>query len=122
MIKKINRKAAVRKRHYRLRRKLSGTAECPRLAVHRSGSHIYVQVIDDLMARTLVSASTVEKEMRSQFKHGGNIEAAKAVGALVASRAKEKGIQSVVFDRGGHLYHGRVAALANAAREGGLVF
>lgn len=106
--------------HKRIRRKLEGTAERPRLAVHRSLNHISVQVIDDTVGNTLVSASTKEKS--SPVKNGGNIAGAKEVGKLVAERAKEKGIKSVVFDRGGYLYHGRVKALADAAREAGLEF
>jgi large subunit ribosomal protein L18 len=109
---KIKREARVR-RHVRVRRKVSGTAERPRLAVYRSNRHIYAQLIDDAAGRTLVSASDADAM-------GGKIDAAKAVGALIARRAKDAGITTVVFDRGGRLYHGRVAALADAAREGGL--
>jgi large subunit ribosomal protein L18 len=109
---KIKREARVR-RHVRVRRKVSGTAERPRLAVYRSNRHIYAQLIDDAAGRTLVSASDADAT-------GGKIDAAKAVGALIARRAKDAGITTVVFDRGGRLYHGRVAALADAAREGGL--
>ena len=120
MLTKLNRRNVARKRHRRLRRRLSGSSERPRLAIYRSGKHIYAQVIDDVRAETLVSASTVEKELRASS--GANIEAARHVGALVAKRAQEKGIVSVVFDRGGFLYHGRIAALADAAREAGLAF
>ncbi|HEY9746199.1 MAG TPA: 50S ribosomal protein L18 [Oculatellaceae cyanobacterium] len=120
MLSKLNRKAITRKRHYRLRRRLAGCAERPRLAVYRSGKHIYAQVIDDVRAVTLAAASTVEKELRNQS--GANVEAARKVGELVAKRAKEAGITAVVFDRGGFLYHGRIAALADAAREAGLEF
>lgn len=118
----MNRRDKTRKRHYRLRNKLSGTAERPRLAIFRSTKHIYAQVIDDVASATLASASSVDKDIRDRFKHGGNIDAAKAVGELVAKRAKDSGVENVVFDRGGNLYHGRVAALAEAAREGGLAF
>ena len=107
------------KRHKRIRAKISGTAERPRLSVYRSEQNIYVQVIDDTVGRTLVSASSVEKECG---KEGGNIESAKRVGKLVAERAAAAGIEEVVFDRGGYLFHGRVKALAEAAREAGLKF
>ena len=109
-----------RRRHKRVRRKVEGTAERPRLAVFRSNKHITAQLIDDLAGRTLVAASTVEPSMRES--NGGNIEAAKAVGTLVATRAKDAGVTTVVFDRGGFAYHGRVAALADAARAEGLEF
>lgn len=122
MISVQDRKAATRKRHYRLRRKLWGTPERPRLVVYRSVKHIYAQIINDLTSQTLVAASTIEPALREKFRHGGNIEAAKAVGELVSKRAQEKGISKVVFDRGGNLYHGRIAALADAAREAGLDF
>ena len=105
--------------HKRIRRKISGTPERPRLAVFRSVKHIYAQIIDDAASRTVVSASSNEKT--AEF-NGGNIAGAKEVGRLVAERAKEKGIKSVVFDRGGYQYHGRVKALADAAREAGLEF
>ncbi|HWP44236.1 MAG TPA: 50S ribosomal protein L18 [Blastocatellia bacterium] len=106
--------------HKRIRKKISGTGERPRLAVFRSLNHIYAQVIDDASGRTIVSASTVEPEFRG--RSGGNIAAAKDVGKLIAERAKEKGISRVVFDRGGYIYHGRVRNLAEAAREAGLEF
>lgn len=122
MIKQVNRKEQTRKRHSRIRVKISGTPDCPRLAVYRSLKHISVQVIDDVNRVTLVSASSNDKELKQQLKHGGNVEAAKIVGEAVAKRALEKGIKDVVFDRGGFLYHGRVAALAEAARQGGLNF
>jgi large subunit ribosomal protein L18 len=105
--------------HDRIRKKLQGTAERPRLNVYRSLNHIYVQVIDDLHGKTLVSASSSEGEGK---KTGGNVAAAKSVGKAIAERAKAKGITKVVFDRGGYIYHGRVKALADAAREGGLQF
>ncbi|MDO4786319.1 MAG: 50S ribosomal protein L18 [Fretibacterium sp.] len=109
-------------RHERLRRTLAGTAEKPRLAVFRSLSHIYVQIIDDDLGHTLASVSTLEKAVREGLKGTCNVEAAKAVGKLAAERAKAKGIEAVVFDRGGHRYHGKVKAVADAAREAGLKF
>lgn len=119
MIKKINRKEERKRRHIRVRRKISGTAECPRLCVYRSNQNLFVQVIDDVAANTLVSASTLDKEIKT--KHA-NKEAAKEVGALIAKRALEKKIDTVVFDRGGYIYHGVVKELAEAAREAGLKF
>ena len=119
MIHKLEKKEIRSRVHKRIRRKLGGTAERPRLAVFRSVAHIYAQVIDDTQGKTLVSASSVDKGGKTK---GGNVAAAKAIGKLVAERAKEKGIKSVVFDRGGYLYHGRVKALADAAREAGLEF
>ena len=113
-------KAVIRKRvHKRIRRKVAGNTQRPRLAVFRSVKHIYAQVIDDSVGHTLAAASSNEK---SGVKSGGNVAGAKAVGKLLAERAKEKGVKSVVFDRGGYQYHGRVKALADAAREGGLEF
>lgn len=109
-----------RKRHRRVRKRVSGTPEKPRLNVFRSLNHIYAQVIDDSTGRTLVAASTIDGEIKSQIKTGGNIEAAKLVGGLIATRAIENGVTQVVFDRGGYKYHGRVAALADGAREAGL--
>ena len=115
-------KAIIRKRvHKRIRRKVAGSTERPRLAVFRSVKHIYAQVIDDTVGHTLAAASN-EKARTRGIKSGGNVAGAKAVGKLLAERAKEKGVKSVVFDRGGYQYHGRVKALAEAAREGGLVF
>lgn len=105
--------------HTRIRRRAAGTPERPRLAVFRSANHIYAQVIDDQRGHTMVSASSIEKDLRGK---GGNVEGAKLIGKAVAERAKEKGIRKVVFDRGGYLYHGRVKALADAAREAGLEF
>lgn len=122
MYKQLNRKAITRRRHFRIRKKLAGTALSPRLAVYRSNKHISVQLIDDLSGLTLASASTTEPTLRAQFKNGSNTEAAKAVGTLIAKRAQEKDLTEVVFDRGGNLYHGCVAALADAAREAGLQF
>ena len=113
----------IRKRiHARIRRKLSGTAERPRLNVYRSVAHIYAQVIDDRGGRTIASASSVDKETKKNLKGGGNIASAKAVGKIIAERAKAAGVTQVVFDRGGYKYHGRVKALADAAREAGLTF
>jgi large subunit ribosomal protein L18 len=114
---------SVKRRKERVRRKLRKVgAGRPRLSVFRSLQNIYVQVISDDEGKTLVSASTLDKELRGQLKNGGNVEAARAVGELVARRAGEAGIKDVVFDRGGYIYHGRVKALAEAAREGGLTF
>ncbi len=108
--------------HSRIRQKMSGTAERPRLNVYRSLNHIYTQLIDDANGVTIASASSMGKKSESDKKSGGNIAAASAVGALIAERAKEKGVTRIVFDRGGYLYHGRIKALADAAREGGLEF
>lgn len=119
MVSKINKKAQRAKRHTRVRGKISGTPERPRLDVFRSNANIYAQVIDDVNGVTLASASTLDKEFEGA---AGNCEAAKKVGLAVAERAKAKGISVVVFDRGGCIYHGRVAALAEGAREGGLEF
>ncbi len=119
---KVARKKLVQRRHRRLRRTLIGAAERPRLAVFRSNQHIYAQIIDDVAQHTLVAASTLEPSLREQLSSGANSEASAQVGRLIAERAKEKGIAKVVFDRGGNLYHGRVKALADAAREAGLEF
>ena len=119
MITKTDRKAERQRRHIRVRRKISGTAECPRLCVFRSNNNLYVQVIDDVAGNTLVQASTLDKEVKT--KHS-NKEAAKEVGTLIAKKAKEHKIENVVFDRGGYIYHGIVKELAEAAREGGLKF
>jgi len=120
-VKYIKRIALRRvRRKFRVRNRLKRNLTRPRLSVFRSHRHIYAQIIDDSQARTLVSASTVEKEVREQLKHGGNIEAAKLVGQLIARRALEAGITQVAFDRGPYKYHGRVAALADAARDAGL--
>jgi len=122
MSKMLTRRDRVQKRHYRLRRHLEGTADRPRLAVFRSNKHIYAQLIDDAASVTLASASTVEEAIKTAVSNGASVEAAQKVGALVAQRAREKGIEAVVFDRGGNLYHGRIAALASSAREAGLLF
>ncbi len=119
---KLTRKESIRRRHRRVRRKVNGTAERPRLAVFRSNEHIYAQVIDDSLQQTLAAASTLEPTLKSNLKSGATCEASAAVGKLIAQRAIDKGIQKVVFDRGGNLYHGRVQALAEAAREAGLDF
>ena len=122
MIKKKEKKTIVQKRHRSIRLKVSGTAEFPRLAVYRSTKHIYAQLIDDENHVTLASASSNDKDLKESLKNGGNIEAAKAVGEAIAKKAKKAGVECVVFDRGGFLYHGRVAALADAAREAGFMF
>jgi large subunit ribosomal protein L18 len=122
MITKIDKNKARLKRHLRVRKKINGTAERPRLSVFRSSKHIYAQLIDDEKGITLASASTLDKELRGKIANGGSVEAARQVGELIAKRAKEKGVAKVVFDRGGYLYHGRIQALADAAREGGLEF
>ena len=122
MIKSENRKTKVQKRHQSIRVKLSGTTEAPRLAVYRSTKHIYAQLIDDVKHVTLASASSVDKDLKEKLGHGGNIEAAKAVGEAIAKKALKAGAKDVVFDRGGFLYHGRIQALADAAREAGLNF
>jgi len=122
VINKQSKNISREKRHLRVRKKVSGTAERPRLNVYRSEMNIYAQVIDDLAGRTLVSASTLDKEIKEKLPVGSNKEAAKAVGELIAKRALEKGIKNVVFDRGGYIYHGRVKELAEAARSAGLDF
>ena len=118
MIEKIKRNAVRQRVHARIRRKMEGTTERPRLNVYRSLNHIYAQLIDDAEGLTIVAASTVQDKLKA----GGNVAAAKEVGKLVAERAQEKGIKKIVFDRGGYLYHGRIKALADAAREAGLDF
>ena len=120
MIKKVSRNEARQARHARIRKKVSGTSEIPRLNVFRSAKHISVQIIDDEKGVTLVSASSMDKELK--LSNGGNVEAAKKVGESIAKKATKAGIKEVVFDRGGYLYHGRVEALADAARENGLKF
>jgi large subunit ribosomal protein L18 len=121
-VRKLSRNAHRERVHERVRRRVAGTPARPRLCVYRSLGHIYAQVIDDQTGRTLASASSLDKETRGQTKGGGNVAAAKVVGKVVAERARAAGIQQVVFDRGGYMYHGRVQALANAAREAGLNF
>lgn len=124
MKKKIRSKAEQGRitRHYRIRKNLSGTKDKPRMAVHRSHKNLYVQMVDDFDSRTLLSISTNDKDFKKDYKWGGNIDAAKKLGVYVASEAKKKNIEEVVFDRGGYLYHGRIKALADAAREAGLKF
>ena len=122
MLQKPDKNIARKKRHTRVRKHLSGTPQRPRLNVFRSLNHIYAQIINDETGTTLVSASTMDKEISAMLNYGGNIKAAQVVGKVVAERAVAKGISKVVFDRGGYLYHGRVAALAAAAREAGLEF
>ena len=119
MINKKSRAESREIRHKRVRTKISGTTECPRLAVYRSNTGIYAQVIDDTKGNTLVSASTLDKEVKTK---ASNIESAKEVGTLIAKRATKAGIKTVVFDRGGYIYHGKIKALAEAAREAGLEF
>ena len=122
MIIKPDRKKIRRKKHLRIRKNIVGTAQKPRLAVYRSIKHIYAQLIDDKAGITLVSASTLEAPLKSEVEYGGNVEAAKQVGQLLARKATEKGIREVIFDRGGNIYHGRIKAVAEGAREAGLEF
>ncbi|MBC2851182.1 MULTISPECIES: 50S ribosomal protein L18 [unclassified Cetobacterium] len=122
MFKKVNRDAIRRRKHLSIRNKISGTAERPRLSIYRSNNNIFAQLVDDVNGVTLVSASTIDKEIKGNVKHGGNIESAKLVGKAIAERAVAKEISVVVFDRSGYKYTGRVAALAEAAREAGLKF
>ena len=118
----VKRLTGRRRRQLRARRKIQGSPERPRLSVYRSLRHMYAQVIDDTQGRTVAAASTMDADLRKSLKSGGNVEAAKAVGKLIGERAKAKGVERVVFDRGGFMYHGRVANLADAAREAGLEF
>ena len=122
MVSKKSRKEVRVKKHMRIRNRFSGTAERPRLAVFRSNNHMYAQIIDDTVGNTLVSASTLEKEIKAELKKTNNVEAAAYIGTVIGKRAVEKGISQVVFDRGGFIYHGKIAALADAAREAGLEF
>ncbi len=122
MIKKIDRSEMRKRRHKRVRKKVFGTPERPRLAVFRSNKHIYAQIIDDVKGHTLVAASTLDKELREKLQKTWNKEAAREVGKLIGKRALEKGIKKVVFDRGGFKYHGRIKELADGAREAGLEF
>ena len=122
MINKIDKNEIRKRKHLRVRKTVSGTTERPRLCVFRSNSHIYAQIIDDTEGTTLAAASSLDKDVKSQVSNGSNIDAAKEVGKLIAKRAQDKKISEVVFDRGGYIYHGRVAALAEAAREAGLQF
>lgn len=122
MFKKVDKNKSRLKRHMRIRKKIHGTQERPRMCVFKSSKNIYVQLVDDDNRNTLVSASTLDNEIKSELSNTGNKEAAKKVGELIAKRATDKGIENVVFDRGGYLYHGRIAELANGAREAGLKF
>ena len=122
MIKKESRQKAREKKHLRIRKRFSGTAERPRLSVFRSNKHIYAQLIDDVAGNTLASASTLDKDLRGDLTNTDDVEAATAVGKSIAQKALDKGIKTVVFDRGGYIYQGKVAALAEAAREAGLEF
>ena len=122
MIKKKSRSVVRAKKHRRIRHHLAGTTQIPRLAVFRSNKHMYAQIIDDEQARTLVSASTLQKDIRDQLENTDDVAAAALVGSAIAKKALENGIEQVVFDRGGYIYHGKVKALADAAREAGLKF
>ena len=122
MVSKQSRSEIRRKKHYRLRNRFAGTAERPRLAVFRSNNHMYAQIIDDSVGHTLVSDSTLEKEIKAELENTDTVDAAAYIGTVVAKRAIEKGIKEVVFDRGGFIYQGKIQALADAAREAGLVF
>ena len=122
MVSKKSRQEVRAKKHRRMRNRLSGTAERPRLAVFRSNNHMYAQIIDDVAGTTLASACTLEKEVKAELEKTNNVEAAAYLGTVIGKRALEKGIETVVFDRGGYIYQGKVAALADAAREAGLEF
>ncbi|MCI9547500.1 MAG: 50S ribosomal protein L18 [Lachnospiraceae bacterium] len=122
MVKKVSRAKVRQKKHRRMRYRMSGTTQTPRLAVFRSDKHMYAQIIDDTVGHTLVSASTLQAEVKADLEHTNDIKAAEKVGEVIGKRAVEKGIKKVVFDRGGFLYHGKVKALADAAREAGLEF
>ena len=122
MVSKKSRSEVRVKKHNRLRNRFAGTAERPRLAVFRSNNHMYAQIIDDTVGKTLVSASTLEKEVKAELEKTNNVDAAAYLGTIIAKRAMEKGISAVVYDRGGFIYQGKIAALADAAREAGLQF
>lgn len=122
MFKKVDRQAVRERKHLSIRNKISGTVERPRLSIYRSNTNMFAQLVDDVNGVTLVSASTIDKELKGTLANGGNIEAAKAVGKLLAERAVAKNIKEIVFDRSGYVYTGRVSALAEAARENGLSF
>ena len=122
MVKKASRSEIRRKKHLRTRNRFSGTAERPRLAVFRSNNHMYAQIIDDTAHNTLVAASTLEKDVKAELEKTNNIEAAAYLGKVIAKKALDKGIEEVVFDRGGFIYHGKIKALADGAREAGLKF
>lgn len=119
MINKVDKKATRKRRHARVRNKISGTAECPRLCVYRSNTNLYAQIIDDVAGNTLVSCSTLDKDVKTK---AANMEAAKEIGTMIAKKAAEKKIKTVVYDRGGYIYHGVIKELAEAAREAGLQF
>ncbi len=122
MVSKKSRSEVRVKKHMKIRNRFSGTTECPRLAVFRSNNHMYAQIIDDTVGNTLVSASTLQKEVKAELEKTNNVDAAAYLGTVIAKKAIEKGIKDVVFDRGGYIYHGKVQALADAAREAGLNF
>ena len=122
MVSKKSKAALREKKHMRLRNRLSGTAERPRLAVFRSNNHMYAQIIDDTVGKTLVAASTLEKDVKAELEKTNNVDAAAYLGTVIAKKAMEKGIKEVVFDRGGFIYQGKIKALAEAAREAGLEF
>ena len=122
MVSKKSRSDVRIKKHRRIRNRLSGTTECPRLAVFRSNNHMYAQIIDDTVGNTLVSASTLQKDVKAKLEKTNNVDAAAYLGKVIAEKAVEKGIKDVVFDRGGFIYHGKIQALADAAREAGLNF
>ena len=122
MVSKKSRSEVRRKKHMKLRNRFSGTAERPRLAVFRSNNHMYAQIIDDTVGNTLVAASTLQKDVKANLEKTNNVEAAAALGKVIAEKALENGIKEVVFDRGGFVYHGKIQALADAAREAGLEF
>lgn len=122
MIKNLDKNAIRLRKHARVRKKISGSTERPRLCVFRSSKHIYAQIIDDVNSTTLAAASTLDEALKGKLAYAGNKEAAKEVGKLIATKAIEKGIKNVVFDRGGYLYHGRIKELADGAREAGLEF
>ncbi len=122
MVSKKSRSEIRVKKHMKIRNRFSGTAECPRLAVFRSNNHMYAQIIDDTVGKTLVSASTLQKDVKANLEKTNNVEAAAYLGKVIAERALEKGVKDVVFDRGGFVYHGKIKALADAAREAGLNF
>jgi large subunit ribosomal protein L18 len=122
LFKKVDRQAVRERKHLSIRNKISGTAERPRLSIYRSNTNMFAQLVDDVNGVTLVSASTIDKELKGTLANGGNVEAAKAVGKLLAERAVAKNIKEIVFDRSGYVYTGRVSALAEAARENGLSF
>ncbi|MDR1018015.1 MAG: 50S ribosomal protein L18 [Lachnospiraceae bacterium] len=122
MVSKKVRSVVRQKKHRRLRNRISGTSNCPRLAVFRSNNHMYAQIIDDTVGNTLVSASTLEKEVKADLEKTNNVDAAAKLGTVIGKKATDKGIKDVVFDRGGFIYHGKIKALADAAREAGLNF